>query len=273
MKESKMREGKKDVKIILVDDVFYALASTKERLKAHYEIYPAQSVEILFEMLQNFLPDLILLDVNMPDVDGFEVLKRLKNDKQYAGIPVIFLTSNHDKKSIITGMQLGAVDFIKKPFSNEELISCIDFQLSSDEKRGAKPVVLAVDDSPSILGALNFLLGNLYTVYTLPNPENIHELLKIVTPDLFILDGNMPEISGYELVPIIRAIPNHEYTPIIFLTSDATADNLYVAKQLGASDFIVKPIEEAVLYEKIAAHLSDFVIRRRLRIKSRRESR
>jgi len=113
-------------KIILVDDSHYHLLSTKEKLKGQYEIYPAESAAIMFNILSNVIPDLILLDINMPEVDGFETIKQLKAAPHYAKIPVIFLTAINDKYSIAEGMARGAVDFISKPFSDSTLIECIE---------------------------------------------------------------------------------------------------------------------------------------------------
>ena len=87
----------------------------------------------------------------------------------------------------------------------------------------------------------------------------------MITPDLFILDCQMPVYSGFDLVPIIRRIREHEETPIIFLTSEGTIDNISVAINLGARDFIIKPIDEAILREKVALHIKDFMMRRRIR--------
>ena len=252
-------------KIIMVDDVSFTLISVKERLKQKYEIFPAQSVEILFEMLDNIFPDLILLDINMPEVDGYEAIRRLKEDPSYKEIPVIFLTARNDKHSIKKGMKLGAADFVIKPFTDAELSDCIDYQLSADKREIVKPVVLAVDDNQSILQSVNSMLDDMCKVYTLPEPEKLQTLLQHITPDLFILDCNMPVLNGFELVPIIREIPDHEETPIMFLTSDGTPDNVYVATNLGASGFVVKPIDKDLLRERVSNCLSDFMIRRRVR--------
>ena len=112
-------------KIILVDDSHYHLAMTKEKLKGQYEVYPAQSAEILFEVLGKITPDLILLDVNMPGTDGFETIEKLKSDARYAGIPVIFLAAKHDMITTNRGLALGAAAFMKKPFNDAELLDCI----------------------------------------------------------------------------------------------------------------------------------------------------
>jgi len=253
-------------KIVMVDDVNFQLLSTRERLKKFYEIYPAQSADKLFEILEYFIPELILLDINMPGEDGFDTITKLKEDPRYASIPVIFLTSKNDKKSAIKGMSLGAVDFITKPFTDSDIIDCIEYLFDPVKRNANKPIILAVDDNPSLLKSVYYLLGDQYKVYTLPEPEKVREILKMVSPDLFLLDCNMPGLNGFDLVPIIRSIPAHEETPIIFLTADGSIDNLSVAIHLGACDFLVKPVDEFKLREKVSLHLENFVIRRRIRL-------
>ena len=252
-------------KVIVVDDVNLHLLSINERLKKHYEIFPALSAEILFELLEHFIPDLILLDLNMPEVDGFAALKKLKEDDRLAPIPVIILTGDKDRQKVRKAMLLGAVDYVIKPFEDEKLIECIEHQIGDEKMDISKPVVLAVDDSPTILQEINHILEADYTVYTVPAPEAIEDLLKLVEPDLFLLDFNMPKVTGFDLVPIIRKHPLHTDTPIVFLTAEGTIDHVSAAMHLGACDFLVKPINEVVLCEKIASHLTDYVIRRRIR--------
>ena len=120
-----------------------------------------------------------------------------------------------------------------------------------------KPCVLAVDDAPDVLKSVFHELHYLYTVFTLPKPEMLKSFLMKTTPDLFLLDYNMPVLSGFDLIPIIRSFEKHKNTPIVFLTSEGTIDNLSVAVALGASDFIVKPFDPNILREKIAKALHD----------------
>jgi len=258
-----MRERRSQ--IIVVDDLNFHLVSIKERLKEHYDIFAVPSAEKLFELLDRMYPDLILLDINMPEVDGYETLKKLKSDPDFAEIPVIFLTSKSDKKSIIKGMNLGAIDYVAKPFTDSNLVECIEFQLNPGIRNANKPVILAVDDDPSELKSIFYFLQDRYNIYTLPEPEKIKNLLTMITPDLFLLDCQMPVLSGFELVPVIRKIPPHDETPIVFITSAGTIDNISVAMHLGASDFIAKPIDNVVLNEKIAALMNNYMIRRRIR--------
>jgi putative two-component system response regulator len=116
-------------KIILVDDNMANLAVGRNLLKVFYEVYPAPSVAKLFEILSNIVPDLILLDIEMPEVNGYEAIKRLKSDARYSDIPVIFLTSKNDEGSELEGFNLGAVDYVSKPFSGPLLLKRIENQL------------------------------------------------------------------------------------------------------------------------------------------------
>jgi len=253
-------------KIIIVDDVNYVLTTIKERLKNNYEVYPAQTSEILFELLEKVVPEIIILDIQMPDNSGFDIIEQLKADRRYKDIPVIFLSGNKtDRKSVYKGMSLGAVDFITKPITNEKLIECIESHLDDNLRHANKAIILAVDDNPAILQTLNLLLSEQYKVYTLPQPQAIKDVLSRVVPDLFILDCHMPVVHGFELVPLIRSHPEHEDTPIVFLTSEGTIDNVSVATTIGASGFIVKPIDEKILLDKIASLLIDYISRRRMR--------
>ena len=112
--------------IIIVDDVNFFLHTASSRLKKHYTVYTAQSSEKLFELLSKITPDLILLDINMPVVNGFEVLIKLKNDVRYSYIPVIIITANDDKDSLVKALSLGAADYVTKPFDATKLIRIIN---------------------------------------------------------------------------------------------------------------------------------------------------
>ena len=116
-------------KIILVDDNMTSLTMGRNMLKTFYEVYPAVSAAKLFEILENVLPDLILLDIEMPEIDGYEAMKRLKADARFADIPVIFLTSKTDAGSEMEGFDLGAADYIFKPFVAPLLLTRIANQL------------------------------------------------------------------------------------------------------------------------------------------------
>jgi len=248
--------------IIIVDDINYCLQTVRGRLKNDYRVYTAQKAEDLFELLETIEPELILLDIAIPVTDGFEIIKQLKSNSKYQQIPVIFLSAKSDKESITKGISLGAVDFITKPFRNTQLIECIENHLDPKRYDAIKPVIMAIDDNPSMLRSIKSVLSDDYKVYTLTEPLTLNEALKKVTPDLFILDCKMPEITGFDLVPIIRSGLRHRETPIIFLTTEGTSDHVHTALSLGSADFIVKPVDGEFLKQKVKAALTNYMTRR-----------
>ncbi|MDR2590894.1 MAG: response regulator [Oscillospiraceae bacterium] len=116
--------------IILVDDVKANLDQGRSILKPYYQVYPASSGAKLFSYLEkNVIPDLILLDIEMPEMNGYEVITKLKEDPRYKEIPVIFLTARSDDNSEIHGLSLGASDYMFKPFSAPLLLKRIENQI------------------------------------------------------------------------------------------------------------------------------------------------
>jgi len=250
-------------KIIYVDDVQYSLVSVKNRLQNLYDVFTAESVVKMFELLDNITPDLILMDVNMPDIDGYEAIKSLKADERYSSIPVIFLTGKSDRESVVKGLSLGATDYIIKPYNASKLIEIIDNNLNSPEDKdslfgednSSKPVVLIVDDVSSMLRAMQYALHDRFKVYILSKSQDVLDFLRNKKPDLILLDYLMPVLNGFDLIQMIRAMPDYTDTPIIIITTEGTMDHVNKAISIGASDFIVKPFKPKELNEKVARHI------------------
>lgn len=125
-----------EYKVLIVDDVQSNILLLKALLgKDGYKIVTAMNGAEALKQVESEMPDLILLDVMMPEMDGFEVAKRLKANSSFVHIPIIFLTALDDTQSIVKGFELGANDFISKPFRKEELMIRIGHQLSLVEAR------------------------------------------------------------------------------------------------------------------------------------------
>lgn len=103
--------------VFIVDDNNVNLLSADKALSADYRVFPLPSAMSMFELLEDIRPDVILLDIMMPEMDGFVALKLLKSNAAYKDIPVIFLTGRNDHETEALGLESGAVDFIVKPFS------------------------------------------------------------------------------------------------------------------------------------------------------------
>lgn len=123
-----MNENRK--KIIAVDDNHENLTALKDTLKDIYEVYPCPSAIKMFDLMEHIIPDLILLDVEMPEMSGYEAADKLKSNDKYKLIPIIFLTIRDDINSEIEGLKLGAVDYIHKPFVGPLLLQRIKTHLS-----------------------------------------------------------------------------------------------------------------------------------------------
>ena len=116
--------------IILVDDNPANLKIGKNVLSEKYRVATAPSAEKLFGLLENNNPALILLDIDMPEMDGYEAIKVLKSKPQTKDIPVIFLTGMKEAQDEEKGRSLGAVDYVTKPFEPMAFITCIEKHIS-----------------------------------------------------------------------------------------------------------------------------------------------
>ncbi len=120
----------KNAKILIVDDLPENLQVLGSTLNSQsYRVAFATSGKQALGIAQAKTPDLILLDIQMPEMDGYETCKLLKQDNRTKDIPVIFLTAKNDIEDIVTGLQHGAVDYITKPFNQSELLARVSTHL------------------------------------------------------------------------------------------------------------------------------------------------
>lgn len=137
-------------RILMVDDVATNLRCATEILKDNYEITAVKSGKKALELLENMIPDLMLLDVNMPEMSGFELFERIRKIPELSHIPTVFLTAETDKDVEEHGRQMGAADFIRKPFEPDELIHRIDIVFQDSLKKPVK-VVQKISTAASLL--------------------------------------------------------------------------------------------------------------------------
>ena len=118
--------------VFIVDDNEINLSVAKDALKDQYRVMTMLSAEKMFTLLEKRTPDLILLDIEMPDMNGFDALTKLKASSAHANIPVIFLTGMNNSAIEVRGFQLGVIDFITKPFSVPVLTNRLKTHLDID---------------------------------------------------------------------------------------------------------------------------------------------
>ena len=118
--------------ILVVDDDPSIHLSLDHGLSEYFELANVLSADDMFEVLEFLTPELILLDVLMPGVDGFETAKKLKSDERYKDIPIIFVSGAFDDVSKEEGRAIGAVDYFNKPFDIDQLVEQINKHLEPE---------------------------------------------------------------------------------------------------------------------------------------------
>ncbi len=167
----------KKSKILVIDDNNLNLRMIELILQNYdYEVISALNGLEGIKSTQENKPDLILLDIMMPEMDGFEVCERLKANPETKDIPVIFLTSKTDSEGIVKGFELGAADYVTRPFNRPELMARIKTHLSLKESRDK---VIELERKNSILA-----MG------TTTNHE-INQPLTVLTGNLFLLKESL----------------------------------------------------------------------------------
>ena len=112
--------------VFVIDDSVSNLSLAEQALEGNYQVMTFSSAEKMFPVLKKITPSLMLLDIEMPKMDGFEVLKQLKYDAKYSQIPILFLTALIDPANEAYGTDLGAAGFVKKPFTASQLLETVN---------------------------------------------------------------------------------------------------------------------------------------------------
>jgi len=227
-------------------DIRYIIRQHLERIG--HEVVEATTGLEAIEKARALRPDLITLDVMMPDMDGFDVMAVLKEGKGTEGIPVIFLSVVQDEAE---GFRLGATDYVTKPIDPDRLLRAIDRVLPREERLNP-PRILVVDDDPDIVRILGQVLSQAGCEVAVAS-DGQAGLTKVYTeaPDLLILDLKMPGMNGYEVIRRIRWTRRLAGLPILVLTASETADKRAQALAMGATEYLTKPFSKEVLLQEI----------------------
>jgi len=235
-------------KILLVDDDEMSLMVTEMVLtEMKYEVKSVMSGAECIVSLKNDHFDLLLLDVELGDTNGIELLKQIREDPDIKDTKTVFLTVSSHREDMTEAVRLGALDFIRKPALPEMLIRSVRDALSAREKE----TILAVDDEPMNLMATEEIFGIRYHIRTASSGEEALREVEERKPELVLLDLHMPGMDGLEVMARIREIEGCENLPVVFLTADDDADTEAEIFKAGAMDFIRKPFVMQVALQRI----------------------
>jgi two-component system cell cycle response regulator len=207
-------------------------------------------------------PDLILLDITMPVMDGVEMLTKLKSDPALKSIPVIMLTAEGGRDNVLKIAKIGVRDYLVKPFKEEVLIEkasrVIDLKPVNEGPAKAKSIfdpadILVVEDKPAIIQQIQE--GLKHTPWRIKGVSTQGEAIDAATkspPDLMIVSLSLPEESAFTLFRLVRTNVKTKYTPVFALVVKTETVQQQQAQTVGFSAIITKPIDMGELESKIA---------------------
>lgn len=224
--------------------------------KDGYDVVTVNSGEACIEYLKKeHSVDLVLLDIEMPELNGIETLERIRADESIADTKVFFLTGNEFSRYEDVSRRLDVLDFISKPVYGPEMLERIN-KVFANESANVKDTVLVVDDDRMNLKFAEHMLSSAYNVVLAISYTEALDYLSKECPALALLDVHMPGMNGFELLSEIRKIKACSDLPVVFLTADSDRETEVRVFREGAQDYIQKPFVPEVVLERIKRILS-----------------
>ena len=286
----------RDADILVVDDTPENLRVVIGLLKkAGYKARGIPNGDLALLAVAKQPPNLILLDIRMPGMDGFQVCEALQKQAASRGIPIIFLSALTDAADKQRAFEAGGVDYITKPFQAKEVLARVGTHLELARSRTAliqtrdvheshatgapgrgETVVtsvppehgadiLVVDDEPDNLRLMTQVLQNAgYKVRVAISGERALKAATIDPPDLVLLDVLMPGMDGYEVCRHLKASPETRDVPVIFVSVASETGDKLLGFEIGAVDYVTKPYQREELLARVRTHLELSLLRNHL---------
>ena len=254
--------GSQNKTILLVEDSEPAIIQMKDILEdSGYKIIIAHDGGEALGIIAHTIPDAMILDLMMPGIDGFSVLKTLCEAEQTAHIPVLILTAKHITKEELMFLTRNNVhQLIQKGDVNRlELLRAVVSMVEPEKpailqpKREmypieGKPLVLVVEDNPDNMITVKALLDGNYAILEANNGIEAVKMAGLHEPNLILMDISLPEMDGIEAFNAISKNARLKNTRVIALTASAmTADREAILAH-GFDGYIAKPIDEKIFF-------------------------
>lgn len=268
--------------ILVVDDRPTNVLLLETKLSnEYYDVVTARDGFEAIQLTKERNPDLILLDVMMPGIDGFEVCRRLKSDPEVAHIPVVMVTALSSKSDRLRGLEVGADDFLTKPFNDIVFFartkSLIRIKLLLDELRlrdqtsaqiggadltqnmftanvsGSK--VLVVDDNSRQSRMLSEKLSELYTVEVAVDADSASERMKRDSYDVVIISTEMASSEGLRLASLLKSREESRHVPIIIMVNESRTQTMLKALELGINDYLLLPLDTNEMMARVRTQI------------------
>jgi len=252
--------------ILLVDDKHDLRVLLTRRLEqAGYLVTAAVHGRHALQLMGLERFDLVLLDLNMPEMDGLATLQAIKANDDLKTVPVVMLTATSSRESVVKCLGLGAADYLIKPVNPLELAQrvhrCLAMRVAPFEPTvqlgdhaGAR--ILIVDDEPLNLKLLDRRLAQMsYQAVSAASGQQALDLLARASFDAVLLDVQMPDMNGFEVLGAIRANPRWQDMPVLMLSADGSQETIDQCYRDGADDYLVKPYHTPDLQMRLGVML------------------
>jgi two-component system alkaline phosphatase synthesis response regulator PhoP len=225
-----------------------------------YRLQTAKDGIECLEVIEAEIPDLLILDLLMPRMDGFAVIQELRGSPKYSNLSIIILTTvvedaSRRRYELETGMGMDVQDYIEKPVAPVELLRRVKAVLEL-------PYILVVDDDPDMIDSiLSVLSSQPFKLQAARDGRQCMEMIGKKTPDLLILDLLMPKMDGFAVIRELRRNPRYAELPIIVLTAlleDASRRRyeLELGSGMNVQDYLEKPVAPTELLDRVNAILN-----------------
>ena len=234
-------DGGQSLAMVIEDDDKGAQLLRLQLERAGFRVVRAATAEAALELATQECPDLITLDIQLPGMDGWTFLERLKQHPEFARVPVVMVSIVADS---IRGLTLGASYVLQKPVGREALaraLAAIGFHAGA---RGKRPTVLVVDDDPKTVKLLGTHLDSAgYRVLSALGWQEGIDIARRQHPDLIVLDLLLPEASGFEVVAALKQDAATAAIPIVIVTGKQVT----TAERARLDGDVMKVIDKAEL--------------------------
>ncbi|HCY74935.1 MAG TPA: response regulator [Ignavibacteriales bacterium] len=263
-----MSESEKRSVLIIDDDKTIRKLISHHLKLNNYIPFEAENSYQAFDILKNKNIDLVLSDVTMEGMDGFEFCQKVRENENHRFLPFIFVTAKNTLEDKSKAVESGGDDIITKPFDIKELILKTQALIRrSDIYRtyGIRkslnksfdeviPKILFVDDDTSMAKLFKYNLEKAgYDCIVASSVDEAMDLIKVQPPDVIVSDIMMPKIDGFEFRKMILDIPSLKDIPFIFLTAKGSEEDILDGYDLGITDYVVKTAGPKVVVAKVTS--------------------
>ncbi len=248
--------------ILLADDAIFLRRRFAIALqKGGFRVKEAGNGEEVLEMARRHRPDLILMDVMMPVMNGLEATRRLRENQALKDVPVIMLTTKGTVNDVRTALSLGIDDYITKPAEPVLVLrrvrACLEGDSEPVRNDLLKGRVLLVDEAGGLREKTAAILRKAgFHVDEADNAEMAIKTVQHNRPDVILMGMVMPGMNGMEAIGHLRRIPGLTGVPIIMMTTEGAVEDVGKAKELGVEDFLTRPVEPELVLVRVATCLS-----------------